>query len=129
MSTKYNDEPCKASRPWDKNRDGFVMSEGAGCVILESESSARQRGAKNIYGEVVGIGSTSDAFHITNVDPSGKMIQRSMQLAIEAGKRITKDKDLIEKLGYINAHATSTPSGDKAELKAILGLFDKEYNG
>eukprot|EP01084_Bolivina_argentea_P040907 75500_1 len=129
MSTKYNDQPSKASRPWDKNRDGFVMSEGAGCIILESESFARQRGAKNIYGEVVGIGSTSDAFHVTNLDPSGKMIQRSMQLAIEAGKRITKDEHLIEKLGYINAHATSTQSGDKTELKAILGVLEKEYNG
>merc|ERR1712241_732672 len=85
---------------------------------------ARQRGVTDIYGEIVGAGSTADGYHCTGLDPSGIPVQKCMDLAIESGVRCTGDHELIHKLGYINAHGTSTDIGDKTELKAILGLLD-----
>eukprot|EP01084_Bolivina_argentea_P053469 98171_1 len=127
VASKFNDNPHSASRPWDKNRAGFVMGEGAACLVLESESIAKKRGVEEIYGEIIGIGSTADAFHVTSLDPSGLPVMKCMENAIESGKRVTNDKHLIERLGYINAHATSTDVGDKTELKAILGTLHKQY--
>lgn len=113
MSTN-NDEPMKASRPFDKNRDGFVMSEGSGILLLEEYEHAKKRGA-TILGEIVGYGSTTDAFHITSPDFHGA--ERAMKLALELAQ--------IEptKIDYINAHGTSTPEGDKSETKAIKSVF------
>jgi len=120
LATKYNDTPYKASRPWDKKRNGFVMGEGAAVLILESEAMAKQRGVTDIYGEIIGVASTADAFHVTSLDPAGHPVQKCMQLALELGIHNTQDRHLVEKLGYINAHATSTDVGDRTELKAIL---------
>jgi len=113
MSTN-NDEPKKASRPFDKNRDGFVMSEGSGILLLEEYEHAKKRGA-TILGEIVGYGSTTDAFHITSPDFHGA--ERAMKLALDLAQ--------IEptKIDYINAHGTSTPEGDKSETKAIKSVF------
>ncbi|MCM2677999.1 beta-ketoacyl-ACP synthase II [Alkalicoccobacillus plakortidis] len=113
MST-LNDSPELASRPFDKNRDGFVMSEGAGILFLEEYEHALNRGA-TILGEIVGYGSTTDAYHITSPDPSGA--ERAMKLALEMGS-INK-----ENVQYINAHGTSTPEGDQSETKAIKQVF------
>lgn len=115
LSTR-NDDPENASRPFDKERDGFVMGEGAGILILESLEHALARGA-NIYGEVVGYGSTSDAFHITQPDPEAKGATRAMAMAIEEAS--------IEptEVGYINAHGTSTYFNDKLETLAIKNVF------
>ncbi|MEH6939121.1 beta-ketoacyl-ACP synthase II [Bacillus sp. JJ664] len=113
MSTN-NDEPKKASRPFDQNRDGFVMSEGSGILLLEEYEHAKKRGA-TILGEIVGYGSTTDAFHITSPDFHGA--ERAMKLALDLAQ--------IEptKIDYINAHGTSTPEGDKSETKAIKSVF------
>lgn len=118
LSTR-NEEPTKASRPFDKARDGFVMGEGAGILILEDLNHALNRGAE-IYGEIVGYGSTSDAFHITQPDPEAKGATRAMELALEEGK--------VEynRIDYINAHGTSTYFNDKLETLAIKNLF-KEH--
>lgn len=118
LSTR-NDDPTKASRPFDKERSGFVMGEGAGILILEELSHALARGA-NIYGEVVGYGSTSDAFHITQPDPEARGAERAMRLALEEG-----EIDYLE-VGYINAHGTSTYFNDKLETLAIKNIF-KEH--
>lgn len=107
-----NDEPEKASRPWDSDRDGFVLAEGAGIVILETEAHAKARGAK-VYAELAGAGITSDGYHITAPDPSGSGAGRAMTLAMEDAGLTIDDVD------YINAHGTSTPAGDKAETDAI----------
>lgn len=115
LSTR-NDEPTKASRPFDKERDGFVMGEGAGIMILEELNHALARGAK-IYGEIVGYGSTSDAFHITQPDPEAKGATRAMELALEEGEVAYNSVD------YINAHGTSTYFNDKLESLAIKNLF------
>ncbi|GAA0230752.1 beta-ketoacyl-ACP synthase II [Metaclostridioides mangenotii] len=117
-----NDDPKAASRPFDKDRDGFVMGEGAGILILEELDHALNRGAK-IYAEVVGYGSTADAYHITTPAENGEGAARSMQMAIDDGNIDIGDVD------YINAHGTSTPYNDKFETMAIKSVFgDKAYD-
>jgi 3-oxoacyl-[acyl-carrier-protein] synthase II len=115
LSTR-NDEPTKASRPFDKDRDGFVIGEGAGILILEELEFARKRGAK-ILAEVIGYGMSADAYHMTGIAPEGAGAQRSMRAAL-------KDAEInSEDVGYINAHATSTPAGDGNESRAIELVF------
>ena len=115
LSTR-NDEPTKASRPFDKDRDGFVIGEGAGILILEELEFAKKRGAK-ILAEVIGYGTSADAYHMTGIAPEGAGAQRSMRAAL-------KDAEIKpEDVGYINAHATSTPAGDGNESRAIEIVF------
>jgi len=115
MSTR-NDAPEKASRPFDQGRDGFVMSEGSGILVIESEQHAKARGA-SILGEILGVGNTCDASHITAPDPAGGGASRSMKMALrEAGLNASD-------IGYVNAHGTSTPLGDKAEVAAAMAVF------
>ncbi|MGF1466208.1 MAG: beta-ketoacyl-ACP synthase II [Sandaracinaceae bacterium] len=115
LSTR-NDEPEKASRPFDRDRDGFVMGEGAASLVLEERDAARKRGAP-ILAEVLGYGATSDAYHLTQPAPGGEGAQRAMRLALADAKMD------LERVDYINAHATSTPVGDAEELKAIRAVF------
>ncbi|MCM3399224.1 beta-ketoacyl-ACP synthase II [Oceanobacillus profundus] len=116
-----NEDPSTASRPFDKNRDGFVMGEGAGILILESLASAIERGAK-IYGEIVGYGATGDAYHITAPAENGEGAARAMQLAL-------KDAGIApEEVDYINAHGTSTNLNDKYETAAIKSVFGDYAN-
>jgi 3-oxoacyl-[acyl-carrier-protein] synthase II len=116
MSTSYNDTPEKASRPYDKDRDGFVMGEGAGIVVLEEYEHAKKRGAK-IYAEVVGYGLTGDAFHITSPDETGDGGERAMRTALQ---RSGLDASEID---YVNAHGTSTPAGDEIEVRAVARVL------
>lgn len=116
LSTGYNDTPEKASRPWDEGRDGFVMGEGSGIVILEELEHAKKRGAK-IYGEIVGYGLSGDAHHITAPHPEG---QGGFDAMTNAMKRSGLN---VEDVDYINAHGTSTPLGDAIELSAVKSLF------
>ena len=115
MSTR-NDEPLRASRPYDKGRDGFIMGEGAGAVVLESEEHAKARGA-TILGEIAGAGITSDGYHIAAPDPEGRGVVRALRAALESANLSPSD------VTHINAHATSTPAGDVAEAKAIREVF------
>ncbi|MDX1694054.1 MAG: beta-ketoacyl-ACP synthase II [Ketobacteraceae bacterium] len=115
MSTR-NDEPQKASRPWDKDRDGFVLSDGAGALILEELEHAKARGAK-IYGELIGFGASSDAFHMTAPPEDGAGAALAMENALRDAQ-ISGDQ-----VNYINAHGTSTPAGDIAETNAIKDVF------
>lgn len=116
LSTKYNDRPAEASRPWDKGHDGFVMGEGAGVVVLEELEHAKKRGAK-IYAEVVGYGMSGDAYHVTAPAPDGNGGFRSMQAALKRAGLEPGDLD------YINAHGTSTPVGDPIEFGAVKRLL------
>lgn len=116
LSTGYNDNPAAASRPWDAARDGFVIGEGAGIVVLEEYEHAKKRGAK-IYGEVIGYGLSGDAHHITSPAEDGNGGYRAMEAALKRAKINPEDVD------YINAHGTSTPVGDGIEFGAVKRMF------
>ena len=121
LSTSFNDYPEKASRPWDQSRDGFVMGEGSGVVVLENYEHAKSRNAK-IYGEILGYGLSGDAYHITAPAENGDGGFRAMKGAIDDAGLNLLDID------YINAHGTSTPKGDIIELNAVKRLFQKDVN-
>jgi 3-oxoacyl-[acyl-carrier-protein] synthase II len=115
LSTR-NDEPTRASRPFDKDRDGFVIGEGAGIMILEELEYAKNRGAK-IYAELIGFGMSGDAYHISSPDPTGEGAKKSMTNCLEDGAVTPQEID------YVNAHGTSTTFGDKHETTAIKAVF------
>ncbi|TET65996.1 MAG: beta-ketoacyl-[acyl-carrier-protein] synthase II, partial [Candidatus Zixiibacteriota bacterium] len=116
MSTNFNEEPLRASRPFDRKRDGFVMGDGAGVLIFEELEHALKRGAR-IYGEVIGSGMSADAYHITVPEPEGEGAARAMEISLKwAGIK-------PEMVDYINTHGTATPLGDISETKAIKRVF------
>ena len=121
LSTSYNDTPELASRPWDKKRDGFVMGEGAGIVVLEELEHAKKRGAK-IYAELIGYGMSGDAHHITAPSEDGDGGFRAMKQSVNMANISLED------INYVNAHGTSTIKGDEIELNAIMRLFNKHEN-
>jgi 3-oxoacyl-[acyl-carrier-protein] synthase II len=117
-----NDEPGKACRPFDRERDGFVMGEGSGILVFEDLEHARKRGA-HIYGEVLGFGMTADAYHLTEPDPDGKALGKAVQDALQMARVSPEGVD------YINPHGTSTPLNDKVETVVIKNVFGKHaYN-
>jgi 3-oxoacyl-[acyl-carrier-protein] synthase II len=116
LSTNYNDNPTAGSRPWDKGRDGFVIGEGAGVVVLEEYEHAKKRGAK-IYAEVAGYGLSGDAYHVTAPETTGRGSTHAMKMAMKHAGVNPEDID------YINAHGTSTPLGDEIEANAVKKVF------
>ncbi|MEO1014971.1 MAG: beta-ketoacyl-ACP synthase II [Pseudomonadota bacterium] len=122
LTTHFNDEPEKASRPYDKDRDGFLMGEGAGMVVVEELEKAKARGA-TIYAEIVGYGLSGDAFHVTAPAEDGDGAFRAMRMALARAGLEPKDVD------YINAHGTSTPKGDEIEVRAVERLFGDAAEG
>ena len=121
LSASHNDEPTKASRPWDLNRDGFVLGDGAGVLVLEEYEHALKRGA-NIYCELVGYSASSDAYHITQPSPQGEGAARCMDEVLKDARLNPDDVD------YLNAHGTSTPLGDKIESDAVKIIFKNHAN-
>jgi 3-oxoacyl-[acyl-carrier-protein] synthase II len=121
LSTKYNDSPEKASRPWDEGRDGFIMGEGSAILVLEEYEHAKARGAK-IYAEIIGYGSSGDAYHITSPHPEGIGAKLAMSCALQDANINSEDID------YINAHGTSTNMGDQIELDNVQQFFSKSLD-
>ncbi len=121
LSTKYNDTPEQASRPWDVGHDGFVMGEGAGVIVLEEYEHAKKRGAK-IYGEVSGYGLSGDGYHVTAPAPDSRGSKHAMKMALANAKMNP------EEIGYINAHGTSTPVGDGLEVNAVKAIFESSLS-